>query len=61
MIYQKVIEYCEKHNLSIHNFEKMCKIGNGTIARWENGSKPSLDTLEKIANVTKIPIKKWIE
>lgn len=61
MIYHKVIEYCNKHNMSIHSFEQKCEIGNGTIARWEKGSKPSLDTLEKIASVTKIPVKKWIE
>ena len=61
MIYQKVIEYCNKKNMSIHSFEQKCEIGNGTIARWEKGSKPSLDTLEKIASVTKIPVKKWIE
>ena len=61
MIYQKVIEYCNKNNMSIHSFEQKCEIGNGTIARWATGSRPSLESLEKISKVTKIPVKKWIE
>ena len=61
MIYPKVIEYCKKHNMSIHSFEQKCEIGNGTIARWATGSRPSLESLEKISKVTKIPVKKWIE
>lgn len=62
MFYQKVVDYCQKNNMSIHAFESMCGIGNGTIARWESkGSKPALETLDKIAKATKIPIKKWIE
>lgn len=56
MIYKKIMEYCEKNSLSIAAFEKKCNIGNGTIGRWEKGSKPSLDTLEKISKVTGITV-----
>lgn len=62
MIYQKVIEYCQKNNLSINAFEKMCGIGNGTVGRWKDGcSTPTLSTLKKIADRTKTSINKWIE
>lgn len=56
MIYKKIIKYCEENNLSIAAFEKKCDIGNGTVGKWEKGSKPSLDTLEKIAKVTGITV-----
>ena len=52
MIYKKIMKYCEENHLSIAAFEKKCNIGNGTIGRWEKGSKPSLDTLEKIEKET---------
>ena len=56
MIYKKIIRYCEENNISISAFEKKCKIGNGTIGKWEKGGKTSLDTLEKISKVTGITV-----
>jgi transcriptional regulator with XRE-family HTH domain len=62
VIYDKVIEYCEKNKLSIAAFEKKCGIGNGTIGRWENNSSlPTMSTLQKMEIATKIPIRKWVE
>lgn len=56
MLYDKVIRYCEANNMSIYAFEKKCDIGNGTIGKWKNGSKPTIDTLKKIEKETGIPI-----
>lgn len=56
MIYEKVIQYCDENKISICAFEKKCDIGNGTIGRWKNGSKPTIETLKKIEKVTGIPI-----
>lgn len=62
MIFQKVKDYCKENNLSISSFEKLCNIGNGTVARWENDeSKPTLSTLEKIERATGIPMSMWIK
>lgn len=62
VIYQNVINYCSKNNISICDFEKKCGIGNGTVGRWkDNSSKPTVATLEKIADATKIPIDKWLK
>lgn len=61
MIYQNVVAYCKKNNISISTFEKKCDIGNGTVGRWRNdSSKPSLATLEKIQNATGISISEWV-
>lgn len=60
-MYSKVVEYCREHNLSLHKFEMLCGIGNGTIDDWEHGSKPSMGSLEKIAAYTNIPIARWLE
>lgn len=62
VIYDKVIEYCEKNKLSIAAFEKNCRIGNGTIGRWKNNSSlPAMSTLQKMEIATGVPIRKWIE
>ena len=61
MIYPKIVKYCEENDISISAFEKKCDIGNGTISRWGKESKPSLDSLEKIASVTGIPLEEWLK
>lgn len=62
MFYKKVLEYCEENNISISAFEKKCNIGNGTVGRWkEDGSKPTLSTIEKIAEATEIPAADWLK
>ena len=60
MIYKKIMKYCEENHLSIAAFEKKCNIGNGTIGRWEKGSKPSLDTLKKIEKETGITVSELV-
>lgn len=58
MNFSIITEYCTKHEMSICTFEKLCGIGNGTVARWnpelKEPSKPSLDSLQKIVKVTGI-------
>lgn len=62
MIYPKIIDYCEKNNLSVAAFERKCGLTNGTVYGWKTkGNNPSVSTLQKIEKATKIPIKKWLE
>lgn len=61
MVYQKILKYCNENNLSIAAFEKKCEIGNGTIGAWKDGSRPSLNTLEKIEKVTGITVSEWLK
>ena len=61
MIFEKVEQYCEAVSISIAAFERLCKIGNGTVGRWRNGrSKPTVTTLLKIEHVTGIPMYIWL-
>lgn len=47
--------------MPISVFEKMCSIGNGTCGRWKDSmSSPTLTTIQKIAEATKISIEKWV-
>lgn len=59
MIYNKIINYCNKNNLSVSAFEKKCGLANGTVGKWRDGGNPSLETLNKIISVTGIPIEEW--
>lgn len=60
-IYGFILRYCNKNNLSISAFEKMCGIGNGTVGRWEQGSNPSYKALRKIVQKTDIPIEELLK
>ncbi len=61
MYYEKVCDYCSKSGISIHEFEKKCGLGNGTVGGWKNGNNvPKLETLRKISQTTNTPIEEWI-
>lgn len=53
MIYDYMLNYCEKKKITITRFEKECGLGRGTIGKWKD-SKPSLETLKKVSDYTKI-------
>lgn len=62
MVYDKIIDYCKANGLSIMAFEKKCGLANAVVAKWENDRlKPSLSSLEKIAQATGIPIADWLK
>lgn len=61
LVYRKITEYCKENNLSISAFEKLCGIGNGTVGKWEQGSNPSYETLQKIVRATSIPIEELLK
>ncbi len=61
MIYERIVGYCRDENISISEFEKLCKIGNGTVGKWrDDKSSPSVKTLNKIVIFTGISISYWI-
>lgn len=61
MFYEKVASYCQENQISIMEFERKCDIGNGTVGRWKNdNSKPTVQTLSKIATATGIPLERWV-
>ena len=61
MNYEKLKDYCKEHNLSVSEFERLCKIGNGTIGKWIHGkAKPSFKTLFKMEEFSGVSISEWI-
>lgn len=62
MVYNNIINYCSKNNMSISAFEKKCSLPNGLVSKWkEKGYEPSVSTLQKIEKATKIPIAEWLQ
>ena len=63
-MYNKIMKYCKENNMPLSAFEQMCDIGNATIEKWnpkkEKPSKPTLTTMEKIADKTGIPLTEWL-
>lgn len=61
MIYERVIEYCESEKITVKEFEKRCRIGNGTVGKWKSGkAAPSIRILSKIQASTGITIGYWL-
>lgn len=48
MILENITSLCKKHGVSIARLEREARIGNGTVARWDEGS-PRVDSLKKVA------------
>ena len=61
MIYEKIVAYCKKNNLSIMAFEQKCGLANGVVGKWRDDKlSPSLGSLSSIAEATGIPISDWL-
>ena len=62
MLYERIVEYCERNGMTISAFEKHCELANGTVAKWKaNPSSAKVETVMRIVARTGIPIQKWIE
>ena len=55
----KVKAYCEQNDISIHKFEQMCGLGNGVVDDWDKNF-PRVESLQKLAAATGIPIEEWL-
>lgn len=61
MVYEKIVKYCEEHNMSIMAFEQLCGLANGVVRKWNGELNPSLASLSKIVKATGVPITDWLE
>lgn len=55
ILYARIEELCENHEISITRLEKECGFSNATIKKWKDTSIPGIDKVQKIAkyfNVT---------
>lgn len=59
MILERIERWCKENNTSIAALEKKCELGNATIRGWETRS-PRVDSLQKVSEVTGIPIAELI-
>lgn len=60
MILARIEQWCKENNTSIAALEKKCELGNATIRGWETRS-PRVDSLQKVSEVTGIPMADLIE
>ena len=56
-MFEKIEKFCKEKGISINKFEDECGFGNGTVSKWRGGKvKPSMNSIERIAEYTKIPV-----
>jgi transcriptional regulator with XRE-family HTH domain len=61
MLYERIQEYCADEEITISEFEKRCKIGNGTVGKWKDDKvKPTIQTLNKISKWTGVSLGYWL-
>lgn len=60
MIFKKIESWCKENNTTISALEKKCGLGNATIRGWSD-SIPRVDKLQKVSEVTGIPIAELID
>lgn len=54
-IVSRIVQLCNKENISIAELERKMNFGNGTIRKWDK-SYPSIDKVMKIANYFDVKI-----
>ncbi len=55
LIYNKVKEICKEKKISVSQVEKISKLGNGSISKWNN-SAPNVANLIKVADALGVDI-----
>lgn len=62
MVQENIERYCENHGISISEFERKCKLGNGLVRKWRSGvASPTLKTLAKIEKATGVSAMTWMK
>lgn len=59
-MYEKIVELCNKNNISINELEKKLNFGNCTIRKWKN-TQPAFNKVVTIANYFKVPITYFVD
>lgn len=59
-IYENIFSICNKQGKSIRSVERDANLATGTISKWKIAS-PTVDNLQAVAKVLKVPIKKLLE
>lgn len=59
MILKIIKKMCKEKEISIHQLEKECGLGNATIRGWEKSS-PSVDKLKKVADYFGVSIEELL-
>lgn len=49
VLYARIIELCEQHEITVTRLEKECGFSNATIKKWKDTSTPGIDKVQRIA------------
>lgn len=56
ILYERIKELCNKHNITITKLETDLNFGNSSIKKWEKVSSPSVDKIIKVASYFDVSI-----
>lgn len=49
ILYDRIKELCQEHNISISKLESTLEFGNSSIKKWGKTTSPSIDKIIKVA------------
>ena len=62
IIVENIERFCASQGISTKEFERRCNLANSSIGKWRRGiASPSVKTLEKISEATKVPLENWLK
>lgn len=59
MLYDKIKQICKEKGISVRSVEKEAGLSNGAISKW-NEVTPKVDSIQSVAKVLKVDIKKLL-
>lgn len=59
MLYDKIKQICKEKGISVRSVEKESGLSNGAISKW-NEATPKVDSIQAVAKVLKVDIKKLL-
>ena len=59
MIYDRIKELCRERGTPVSAVEKAANLSNGSIRKW-NQSSPTVDKLQAVARVLKVPMEELL-
>jgi transcriptional regulator with XRE-family HTH domain len=60
LIFEKILKLANEKGMSISELERLSGLSKGAISKWKTSS-PTVENLQAVAKVLKVPIKKLLE
>lgn len=62
VVVENIEKFCGNQGITVKEFERRCNLANSVVGKWRRGvASPSVKTLQRISEVTEVPMEIWIK